>query len=80
LRSNPFFQQVSNRKEKTKKAVTFFEKKVTKKTFAPGGFWTAIAVNRLRWRRLTAIAVQKPPGAKVFCALFFKKALLSFLH
>jgi hypothetical protein len=46
-----------------KEDVTFFEKKVTKKTFAPAGCG----------RR-----VPTPAGAKVFCALFFKKALLSF--
>jgi len=60
-----------------KKAVTFFEKKVTKKTFAPAGVGTGIAVNRHFQWRLTAIPVPTPAGAKVFCALFFKKALLS---
>jgi hypothetical protein len=61
--------------------VTFFEKKVTKKTFAPAGVWTGIAINRLRWRRLMAIPVQTPAGAKVFArprrGAFFQKALLS---
>jgi hypothetical protein len=68
------------------KAVTFFEKKVTKKTFGPAGVWAWIAFNRLRHaegvpsarrRRLKALSVQTPAGPKVFCALFFKKALLS---
>jgi hypothetical protein len=35
----------------SKEAVTFFEKKITKKTFAPGGVWIGIAFNRRRWGR-----------------------------
>jgi hypothetical protein len=53
----------------------FFEKK-NQKTFSPAGVWTGIAFNRHLWCRLKAIPVSAPPGAKVFCALFFKKALL----
>jgi hypothetical protein len=68
--------------EDNKEAGTFFEKKVPKKTFAPGGVWLGIAFKPLLRRGLKAIPSQTPPGAKVFCAapaegLFFKKALLA---
>jgi hypothetical protein len=59
-----------------KEEVTFFEKKVTKKTFAPAGVGTLSAFNRHQQWRLKAIPVPTPPRPKVF-ARFFQKALLS---
>jgi hypothetical protein len=55
-----------------------FLKKSAQKTFAPGGVWTGIAFNRLRWSRLAAIPVPTTPGAKGFLvasggAPFFQK-------
>jgi hypothetical protein len=50
--------------------VTFFEKKVTKKTFAPAGAGDGGAVNRRRRWRLQALLSPAPA-----VGLFFKKAL-----
>jgi hypothetical protein len=46
-----------------KEDVTFFEKKVTKKTFAPGGCGNAVAT---------------APRSESFLLLFFKKEALPF--
>jgi hypothetical protein len=49
-----------------KEAVTFFEKKVTKKTFAPLGAGTGVAFNRHRWWRLKALPIPAPTMIKSF--------------
>jgi hypothetical protein len=56
-----------------KKEVTFFEKKVTKKTLGPAGVLSGIAFNRLRWRRLKAMPGTSPPDQMVFARFSSKK-------
>jgi hypothetical protein len=68
-----------------RKQTALFEKSpsagAAQKLLRAGGVWTGIAVNRFRWRRLTASSAPKPgrEAAKSFFGYFFFKKSNFFL-
>jgi hypothetical protein len=54
-----------------RKKVTFFEKEVTKKTFAAAGLGTLSADHRRRWWGLSALNVPAPAVGRHFLRAFF---------
>jgi hypothetical protein len=60
-----------------KEEVTFLKNRrparVNQKTFTPAGAGIGSAVNRRRWRRVTALPTPAPAVAKFFARFFLKK-------